>query len=78
MTEHHDKIPAQKFPLYVLTARKVEGKERTLEGPKKALDKEWERLREIGAWDDKSVRELDDVLAEAQKSGETVHHGRGL
>ena len=41
-----------------------------------ALQKEWDRLREIPAWDESKVREWADVSAEARRTGKTVHVGR--
>ena len=37
---------------------------------------EWSRLRKIGAWDEKGVREWSDVVAEARKTGKRHHVGR--
>ena len=43
---------------------------------KAALDKEWENLRTKGVWDEKSVRECRDIVAEARREGKAVHLGR--
>ena len=40
-----------------------------------AIDKEWEKLEKLPAWDYKSVREKADVKAEAKAGGFTVHFG---
>ena len=37
---------------------------------KKAMDKEWSRLREMDVWDESNVREWADVAAEAIKENE--------
>ena len=46
----------------------------------KACDSEWARLRDIdggvGCWDEKNVREWEDVAAEARKSGREANFGR--
>ena len=43
---------------------------------KAAMEKEWKKLRDIGCWDLTSVREYDDVRAEALAAERTVHFGR--
>jgi len=43
---------------------------------KAALDKEWRNLWDIKTWDPDTVREYDDVCAEAKKKNKTVHFGR--
>jgi hypothetical protein len=40
-----------------------------------AMDKEWSALREVGAWDEKKVREWADVREEAKKKGIRMHVG---
>ncbi len=42
----------------------------------KALQKEWDRLRDINTWDESGVREWQDVEREAKASKKTVHVGR--
>ena len=42
---------------------------------KAAMDKEWRKLQDIGCWDLSSVRELDDVKAEALAEARAVHFG---
>ena len=57
-------------------ARSVKPKELKLN--KKALaamEKEWSALREVGAWDEKRVREWTDVREEAKKKGIRMHVG---
>ena len=39
------------------------------------MDKEWNALREVGAWDEKLVREWGDVRAEAKKMNIRMHVG---
>ena len=46
----------------------------TLEA-KAAMDKEWKRLRDKNVWDERGVREWDDVRAEAKRKGQEVHIG---
>ena len=57
-------------------ARSVKPKELKLN--KKALaamEKEWGALREVGAWEEKRVREWADVREEAKKKGIRMHVG---
>ena len=59
-----------------IVARSVKPKELKLN--KKALaamEKEWSALREVGAWDEKKVREWADVREEAKKKGIRMHVG---
>ena len=40
---------------------------------KAAVDKEWEKLKKIPAWDRTKVRNKSEVVDEARTSGATVH-----
>ena len=42
---------------------------------KKALSKEWDRLREIGAWDESGVREYSELMRELSARNEVNHFG---
>ena len=42
---------------------------------KAALRAEWDRLRKIGTWNEKGVREYDEVVAENKTAGRTCHFG---
>ena len=57
-------------------ARKVKPSEiRESEDAQAALVKEWTRLRDAFAWDDSTVRELDEVIAEARAEGREINTG---
>ena len=43
---------------------------------KASLDKEWDKLRSQGCWNENLVREWSDVAAEAKRKGITYHVGR--
>ena len=55
-----------------VTKKEAAGNKKAME----AMQKEWDRLTEIGTWDLKSVREWDSVRNEAKKNKETIHIGR--
>ena len=42
---------------------------------KAAIEKDWKKLKDIGCWDLTSVREYDDVRADALTAERTVHFG---
>ena len=67
----------QELELFASVARLV-SKDEIASNPKAkaALDKEWENLRTKGVWDEKSVRECRDIVAEARREGKAVHLGR--
>ena len=75
---HREKIHrgARRCPFNSLIVRPVGTRERQ-ENPaaKKAMDKEWNRLREMGVWDESDVREWADVAAEAVREKREVHFG---
>ena len=76
--KHRHKINAHSTPLLnALVARKV-GRQELLGSAKAkaAMQKEWDNLSNKGCWDIKSVREMDDVRAEAKRTGKTIHLSR--
>ena len=82
--QHREKI-ATHFPvdeeethaLMALVARPVNQKElNSNPEAQKSLDVEWEKLVKKRAWTTESVREWDDVRAEAQRKGKKVHVGK--
>ena len=74
---HREKIPMSDYPCHCAVARPVYKREMA-SNPKAmaAQKKEWDRLRALGAWDDKSVVEWSVVKNRALKTDETVHVGR--
>ena len=42
----------------------------------KAVQAEWDKLRDLGAWDLATVREMYDVKAEYKRKGNVAHFGR--
>jgi len=65
------------FPFPALVARPVSRQEvAKTPAAQAALQKEWDRLRAAGCWDESRVREWSDVAAYARKSGQTAHMGR--
>ena len=58
-------------------ARPVDRAERrTVKAAQDAVDDEWRKLRDVPCWDEKGVREANDVVREAKRDGKTVHFGR--
>ena len=84
--EHREKIghhaPASMeeiMTLMAMVARPVGRKEITSNpDAQKALDVEWNKLMDKGAWRMDSVREWDEVRSEAQKKGKKAHVGKVL
>ena len=74
---HREKIRKFDPPFYSCVARPVKKAEvsRT-PAAQAALDKEWAKLRKAGCWDEKNVREWDDVVAEYRKKGKKAHVAR--
>ena len=75
--EHCPRLRDQAALWNVLVARPVSRKE-ALANPdaKKALVKEWDKLRAQGVSDESKVRPWSEVKAEARRAGKTVHVGR--
>ena len=77
--QHEHREQERKFlPLFqACVARPVSRKEsRTNPAARAALDKEWDRLRAAGCWDEKSVCEWSEVAGLARKSQTKAHLGR--
>ena len=74
---HQERLPEYPWPINACVARPV-GKKEIQENPKAkaALQKEWDRLRQAGCWDETKVRSWREVAAEARQKGETHHVGR--
>ena len=74
---HQERLPEYPWPVNACVARPV-GKKEIQENPKAkaALQKEWDRLRQAGCWDETKVRSWREVAAEARQKGETHHVGR--
>jgi len=65
------------FPFPAMVARPVSRQEvAKLPAAQAALQKEWDRLRAAGCWDETKVREWSDVASEARKTGKIAHMGR--
>ena len=74
---HRDKCSKERlFHWNAVVARPV-GKAEIARVPeaKKAMDKEWNRLRDKRVWIEEKPREWDEVRAEAKKNGHDVHMG---
>ena len=73
--KHRPKL-RQRIPFNACVARPVSKAERKLK-PKamQEMMKEWKRLRDMGTWDDASVRAWRDVAREARDKNEEVHFG---
>ena len=69
-SEHRQHVPDLEYPFNCAVARPVDKREMA-SNPKAlaAQKKEWDRLRELKAWDEKSVREWSELKAEANKAG---------
>ena len=75
--EHRTKLVESALSVYACIARPVSKREiESNDDCKKAMDKEWDRLTAKKVWDLNSVREWDDVAAEANEKNEIVHMGR--
>jgi len=48
---------------------------RTSPAAQQALQKEWDKLRKAGCWDEGGVREWAEVADQARKSGKKAHVG---
>ena len=57
----HTPVPSKKIAL--------------IEGARDAVEAEWQKLEQKRAWMLETVREKSELMAEAQKSGETIHFG---
>ena len=75
--EHRLKRDYRHHPFNAMVARSV-SKQETLATPEamKAMDGEFNGLSRAGVWDLNSVREFDDVAAEARRNNFKVHFGR--
>ena len=77
--EMHDKLwEGESHLSYVAAVARSATKKEAAGDPKaqEAMQKEWDRLRAIGTWDEDGVRELEEVRREAKKKGQTIHIGR--
>ena len=74
---HRLRQPPERLPFNALVARPV-GKKEATENPNAAaaLQKEWDRLRAIGCWNEDKVRPWSEVAKEARDKGEKQHVGR--
>jgi hypothetical protein len=65
------------IPYSAFVARPVSKKEiQSSAEAQKALQKEWDKLRTAGCWDESQVREWRDVAEEAKNANKKVHVGR--
>ena len=74
--KHRDKIPLSPVAYYACVARDVPPSQRSLPGPKAALEKEWQRLREVGCWDDGDPQEFHTLSTRYHREGRIAHFGR--
>jgi hypothetical protein len=73
---HRDRITEHDLPFSALVARPVNKAEvRVTPAAQVALQKEWDKLRAAGCWDESGVREWADVAAEARKKNTKAHVG---
>ena len=73
--EHRPKL-RPRIPFNACVARPVSRKEqRANEDARKAMLKEWQRLRDMKTWDETEVLEWRDVAKKARRDGEEVHFG---
>ena len=74
---HRVKSDASPVPFSVMVARSVSKDEvKRTPAAQAALQKEWDRLRAAGCWDESRVREWNDVASEARREGTIAHMGR--
>ena len=73
--KHRPKL-RQRIPINACVARPVSKAERKQKPEAmREMKKEWKRFRDMGTWDDKSVRSWKSVAREARDKGEEVHFG---
>ena len=73
---HRDHVVEHELPFSALVARPVNKAEvRVTPAAQVALQKEWDKLRAAGCWDESGVREWADVAAEARKKNTKAHVG---
>ena len=73
---HRDRITEHYLPFSALVARPVNKAEvRVTPAAQVALQKEWDKLRAAGCWDESGVREWADVAAETRKKNTKAHVG---
>ena len=73
---HRPIIPEHELPFSAVVARPVNKTEvRSTPAAQLALQKEWDKLRAAGCWDEASVREWADVAAEARRKNTKAHVG---
>jgi len=74
---HREKVMKHDIPFSALVARPVKRDEiKRTPAAQAALQKEWSKLRKAGCWDEKNVREWDDVMREARSKGKKAHNAR--
>ena len=74
---HHEKTGTPCEEMLSVVARPVKPSEvATNPKARAAVDADWKKLRAINTWLESTVREYDDVRAEALKNGVEVHFGR--
>ena len=74
---HREKVRPIDIPFSALVARPVKRDEiKRTPAAQEALRKEWAKLRKAGCWDEKNVREWDDVMREARSSNKKAHNAR--
>ena len=73
---HRVKVGNRWFPFNACVARPV-GKAELAKAPaaQKAMDAEWQRLRDKDVWDEDHPREWAEVRREADRKGQEVHMG---
>ena len=73
---HRTLIPDHDLPFSAVVARPVNKAEvRTTPAAQQALQKEWDKLRAAGCWNESGVREWADVAAEARRKNAKAHVG---
>ena len=74
--EHRVKCAGPPTPFSVMIARPVSKDEvKRTPAAQAALQKEWDRLRAAGCWDEAKVREWSEVAANARSKNTAVHVG---
>ena len=69
-------VPDHDLPFSAVVARPVNKAEvRTTPAAQQALQKEWDKLRAAGCWNESGVRERADVAAEARRKNTKAHVG---
>ena len=75
---HRHKINHFHSPIMNACVARPVGKKEIAQEPKakKAVDAEWQRLRDIHTWNEGAVREWQDVARECHRKGTKAHVGR--